>query len=84
MYMQVDRMKNFYYGEIEVSIFLREDVSSAAHAINQAIDTSPLVRSKTYETREQAFEKFKVLCATRPTSSTRSARTACPSPSGSS
>lgn len=62
LYMQVDQMKNFYYGEIEVSIFLREDVTDAQRtAINQAIDSNPLVESKTYETREQAFEKFKVL-----------------------
>jgi cell division transport system permease protein len=62
MYMQVDRMKNFYYGEIEVSIFLREDVTDAQRsAIGQAIDQSPLVASKSYESREQAFEKFKVL-----------------------
>ena len=62
MYMQVDRMKNFYYGEIEVSIFLREDVTDAqSTAISQAIDQSPLVASKSFESREQAFEKFKVL-----------------------
>jgi cell division transport system permease protein len=62
MYMQVDRMKNFYYGEIEVSIFLSEDVTdSQSAAIAQAIDQSPLVLSKSFESREQAFEKFKVL-----------------------
>src|SRR5918996_3477398 len=62
MYMQVDRMKTFYYGEIEVSIFLRQDVTEAQRtAINQALDTNPLVQSKEYETRQQAFEKFKVL-----------------------
>jgi cell division transport system permease protein len=62
LYMQVDQMKNFYYGEIEVSIFLREDVTDPQRsAINQAIDSNPLVDGKTYETREQAFEKFKVL-----------------------
>ena len=62
LYMQVDQMKNYYYGEIEVSIFLREDVSDAQRtAINQAIDSNPLVESKTYETREQAYQKFLVL-----------------------
>ncbi|AGZ39459.1 permease-like cell division protein FtsX [Actinoplanes friuliensis] len=62
MYMQVDQMKSYYYGEIEVSIFLREDVTEAQRAaITQAIDTNGLVQSKTYETRAQAFEKFKVL-----------------------
>jgi cell division transport system permease protein len=62
LYMQVDQMKNFYYGEIEVSIFLREDVTDAQRqAIDQAIESNPLKESKTYETREEAFEKFKVL-----------------------
>jgi len=62
LYMQVNQMKTFYYGEIEVSIFLRDDVTEAQRtAINAAIDSNPLVQSKTYETREQAFEKFKVL-----------------------
>ncbi|MEU4694350.1 permease-like cell division protein FtsX [Actinoplanes sp. NPDC023714] len=62
MYMQVDRMKDFYYGEIEVSIFLNDDVDDAQKAaIDQAIDSDPLVREKTYESKEQAFERFKVL-----------------------
>lgn len=62
MYMQVDQMKNYYYSEIEVSIFLREDVTEAQRAaITQAIETNALVKEKTYETRQQAFEKFKVL-----------------------
>jgi len=62
MYMQVDQMKTYYYGEIEVSIFLRDDVTEAQRsAITQAIDTNTLVLSKTYETKAQAFEKFKVL-----------------------
>jgi cell division transport system permease protein len=62
MYMQVDRMKSFYYGEIEVSIFLRTDVTDAQrNAINQAIDGNTLVATKTYEDSAQAFEKFKEL-----------------------
>jgi len=62
LYMQVNQMKDFYYGEIEVSIFLREDVTEAQRtAISQAIDANQLVQSKTYESREDAFEKFKVL-----------------------
>ena len=62
LYMQVDQMKSYYYGEIEVSIFLRTDVSAAQRsAIDQAISASPLVLSRTYETREQAFARFKEL-----------------------
>jgi cell division transport system permease protein len=62
MYLQVDNMKDFYYGKIEVSVFLRKDVTEEQRtAINAAIEQSPLMQSKTYESREQAFEKFKVL-----------------------
>ena len=36
LYMQVDQMKSYYYGEIEVSIFLRSDVTDAQRsAIDQ-------------------------------------------------
>jgi cell division transport system permease protein len=62
LYMQVNQMKDYYYGSIEVSIFLDEKVTDGQNAtIAQTIDQSPLVASKTYESREQAFEKFKVL-----------------------
>jgi cell division transport system permease protein len=62
LYLQVDQMKTYYYGEIEVSIFLRNDATKPqSDAIGQAIDQSPLVASKSYESREQAFAKFRVL-----------------------
>nr|WP_296067364.1 permease-like cell division protein FtsX [uncultured Actinoplanes sp.] len=62
LYLQVDQMKNYYYGEIEVSIFLRTDVTDAQRqAIDQAITTNALVSEKTYETREEAFNRFKEL-----------------------
>jgi cell division transport system permease protein len=62
LYMQVDQMKNFYYGEIEVSIFLRSDVTDAQRsAIDSAISANPLVDKKTYETREEALERFQTL-----------------------
>ncbi|MFG1608678.1 permease-like cell division protein FtsX [Actinoplanes sp. NPDC049265] len=62
LYMQVDQMKNFYYGEIEVSIFLRDDVSEAQRtAVDQAIAGNPLVDSKQYESKEEAFKKFQVI-----------------------
>ncbi|MEU4425292.1 permease-like cell division protein FtsX [Actinoplanes sp. NPDC024001] len=62
MYMQVDQMKDFYYDKIEVSVFLADDVDEGQKAaINQAIDSSALVAEKTHETKEQAFERFKLL-----------------------
>jgi cell division transport system permease protein len=67
LYLQVDQMKDYYYGEIEVSIFLRSDVTEAQRtAIDQAITSDPLVATKTYETREQAFERFRTLWADSP------------------
>jgi len=62
LYMQVDQMKNYYYGEIEVSIFLRTDVTEAQRtAIDQAITGNPLVAKKVYETREEALKRFQEL-----------------------
>jgi len=67
LYLQVDQMKDYYYGEIEVSIFLRTDVTEAQRsAIDQSIAANPLVKEKTYETREQALERFKTLWADNP------------------
>ena len=67
LYMQVDQMKNYYYGEIEVSIFLRSDVTDAQRsAIDQQIGSNPLVANKTYESREEAFARFQQLWADSP------------------
>ncbi len=62
MYMQVDAMKDFYYDKIEVSIFMREDVTDAQRAnLDSALQGDPLVASKTFESKEDAYEKFKTL-----------------------
>jgi cell division transport system permease protein len=67
LYMQVDQMKTYYYGQIEVSIFLKTDVTDAQRQqIDQAISSNPLVASRTYETREQAYARFKELWADSP------------------
>jgi cell division transport system permease protein len=67
LYMQVDQMKSYYYGEIEVSIFLRTDVTDSQRAaIDQAISANPLVSNKTYETRQEAFNRFQQLWADSP------------------
>jgi len=67
LYMQVDQMKNYYYGKIEVSVFLRPDVTDAQRqAIDQAISSNPLVAGKTYETQKEAFDRFQQLWADSP------------------
>jgi cell division transport system permease protein len=67
MYMQVDRMKTAYYGDVEVSIFLRDDVTDAQRAgLEAALDSNAMVKSKVYESRQQAFDKFRELWADSP------------------
>ncbi len=62
MYMQVDRMKDFYYGEIEVSIFLVDNVTEAqVTALGEKLSANPLVKESKHETKEEALARFKVL-----------------------
>jgi cell division transport system permease protein len=59
MYMQVDRMKSYYYGEIEVAIFLNENATDAQRSgLDAALASNPLVQEKTYESKDQAYQKF--------------------------
>ncbi|MFC4070722.1 permease-like cell division protein FtsX [Actinoplanes subglobosus] len=67
LYMQVDQMKDYYYGNIQVSIFLTDDVTDGQKAtIDQAITSSDLVKDKTYETKEDALKRFQQLWADSP------------------
>ncbi|HEX6969984.1 MAG TPA: permease-like cell division protein FtsX [Micromonosporaceae bacterium] len=62
MYLQVAQMKDFYYGEIEVSIFLDSDITLEQQAgLEMALNEDPLVREVRYESKEEAYERFKVL-----------------------
>ncbi|GIE88105.1 permease-like cell division protein FtsX [Actinoplanes regularis] len=62
MYMQVDRMKDFYYGEIEVSIFLVDNAEAGqVAALEEKLKSNPLVKESKHETKEEALERFKVL-----------------------
>lgn len=60
MYLQVNSMKESYYSDIEVSIFLANEVSEQQRTdLNTALEADPLVRDVVYESREQAYERFK-------------------------
>lgn len=62
LYMQVDKMKEAYYGDIEVSIFLLDDVTEAQRAsLDAALEGDPLVASKVFEDKERAYQKFREL-----------------------
>lgn len=60
MYLQVEDMKAAYYEQVEVSIFLTNEVKPEERtAIQEALNSDALVESNFYETKEQAYENFK-------------------------
>lgn len=67
LYLQVEEMKDIHYGRIEVSVFLTDDVTEGQRtAVHSALRQSPLVKTITYESREQALERFKTIWAEQP------------------
>jgi cell division transport system permease protein len=61
MYQQIDSMKSYYFSKIEVSIFLKNDVTDAQQqALLTQLHNDPLVKQPViFETKEQAYQKFK-------------------------
>jgi len=62
LYQQIDAMKGYYYDKVEVSIFLRNDVTDDQRkALSNQLASDPLVKQPvTFETKEQAYQKFQV------------------------
>ena len=57
----VDEMRQIFYTQIEISIFLTDDVTDAQRAdIPQVLDRIPLVESVTYESRAEAYRRFQL------------------------
>jgi cell division transport system permease protein len=66
-YMQVNQMKDWYYGEIRVAIFLNDNVSEAERSsLDAALAANPMVAEKKYESKDQAYERFQTLYADSP------------------
>jgi cell division transport system permease protein len=61
LFMQVNSMKDFFYDKIEVSIFLKQDVTEAQRTTLQAeLNDDPLVQKPViYESRDTAWQRFK-------------------------
>ncbi|WFE23564.1 permease-like cell division protein FtsX [Solwaraspora sp. WMMD937] len=67
MYLQVNSMKDFYYDQIEVSIFLVSDVSDEQRdSLQSSLDADPLISNVTYESKEEAYNRFQTLYADAP------------------
>ena len=59
---EISQTKQLYYDKIEVSVFLKDSISSAQRTkIQDDLSSSPEVKSFTYETKEQAYIRFKKL-----------------------
>jgi cell division transport system permease protein len=60
LFLQVNSMKNFFYDKIEVSIFLKGDVTEAQRSSLQGdLRGDSLVQNVIYESREVAWQRFK-------------------------
>lgn len=61
LFQQIDAMKGYYYDKVEVSIFLRNDITEDQQkALADQLKSDPLVKQPvTFETKSQAYEKFK-------------------------
>ena len=60
LYKQIDSMKGYYYDKVEVSIFLKTDVTEdQKNTLDAALKSDPLVKQPvTFETKEEALKKF--------------------------
>jgi cell division transport system permease protein len=59
MFMQVNLMKDFYYEQIEVTIFLKNEATQPQKdAIGAALNSDSLVEKSAFETRDQAYSRF--------------------------
>lgn len=67
LFLQVDKVKERYYAQIEVTIFLATDVTDEQRdQIDASLAADPLVDSYYYESTEDAYEKFTSLFSDAP------------------
>jgi cell division transport system permease protein len=61
LYKQIDGMKAFYYDKVEVSVFLRSDVTDDQRAaLQSSLQSDPLVQQPIiYQSKDQAYQQFK-------------------------
>jgi cell division transport system permease protein len=60
MVRQVDEMKDLFYYKLEVSIFLKQDVANDQRdALRTALNSDPLVKEVLYESKDDAYSRFR-------------------------
>ncbi len=67
LYQKVGDMKDLYYENVEVSIFLKTDVSEQQRTdLDTKLKSDPLVKEVTYVDKQQAYERFQKMYADAP------------------
>ncbi|MFU8849700.1 permease-like cell division protein FtsX [Micromonospora sp. SL1-18] len=67
LYQKVGDMKDLYYENVEVSIFLKTDVPEAQRTdLETKLSSDPLVKQVTYVDKKQAYERFQKMYADAP------------------
>jgi cell division transport system permease protein len=68
LYLQVDKMREVYYEQVEVTIFLKtqDTTEDQKKAIDDGLKVDELVQTYDFETREEAYERFKEIYAAVP------------------
>jgi cell division transport system permease protein len=57
---QVDKMKDLFYYRLEVSVFLKEDVTTDQRdAIRKQLQSDALVKNSVYENKDEAYNRFR-------------------------
>jgi cell division transport system permease protein len=60
LYQQINSMKGYYFDKVQVSIFLKDDISDGQRtALGAQLEADPLVKQPViHETKDQAWKKF--------------------------
>ncbi|NES15301.1 MULTISPECIES: permease-like cell division protein FtsX [Micromonospora] len=67
LYQKVGDMKDLYYENVEVSIFLKTDVSEQQRTdLDSKLKGDPLVKEVTYVNKDEAYNRFKQMYADAP------------------
>ncbi len=67
MYLLVQDMREAFYADVEVTIFLADDITDAQRqALGEQLASDPLVADATYESRADAYERFREQFADAP------------------
>jgi cell division transport system permease protein len=68
LYLQVNHMRDVYYQQVEVTVFLKSQGTTQVQKDELATDikADPLVESSIFESKDQAYQRFKEIYASAP------------------